>query len=377
MDRELTEALKEHITVEEDMIKEDEIEIDHLSYFQLRDLIWKIGRVVAELEDKKIYIAAINSGFSGGNTAYLAIKLYHKKLQIVGYAKEGLFKQNTYEKAVKKLQRAVSEKQSEAVNKNNIIKRKMYVNIILLAILILLVISLGTGYCIVVAPVRLATERYNEAVDTYNNMAIRYDEVLSNACVDNIDGISDSAGTLKSESTNLSDIISTLLGGNSEKKIKSDTDTIYMLIDSMENDLKVVTQITNPSSDWVLQRLADVELITETAVVSEGNDPGQMLGKEGGYTACVYFAVSDIENESVDGNSVLEKGTDGGGSIEVYASVEDAEARCEYLEKFDGTLLYSGSYAIVGTVVVRTSYRLDGSDQLKLTNEITQAFTRP
>ena len=57
------------------------------------------------------------------------------------------------------------------------------------------------------------------------------------------------------------------------------------------------------------------------------------------------------------------------------ATVEDAEARCEYLSGFDGTVLYSGSYAIVGTMVIRTSYKLTNEQQLALTDKITSAVT--
>lgn len=268
-------------------------------------------------------------------------------------------------------------KRSPKLKNNEVVKEKRYCGKILLIILILFLISLGAGYCLVLSPFRSAAEKYNEAVDAYNDMASRYDEALANTCIDNIEGISPSAGTLKNESTKFSDISSSFLNGNTTDKIKSDTEKIYMLIDCMEDELKIVKQITNPSSDWVIQRLADVSRITELEAVTEDNDPGYLLGKDGGYTACVYFSISDIESDSVPGDSVLEKGTDGGGAIEVYSSVEDAEVRCEYLAGFDGTLLYTGSYAIVGTMVIRTSYRLDGADQLELTNEITQSFTKP
>jgi hypothetical protein len=267
-------------------------------------------------------------------------------------------------------------KRRPKLKNNEVVKEKRYCGKILLAILILFIISLGAGYCMVLSPFRSATEDYNEAVDAYNDMASRYDEALTNTCVDNIEGISASAGTLKIESTKFSDIVSSIINGNTTEKIKSDTEKIYMLIESMEDDLKIINQITNPSADWVIQRLADVSRITESEAATEDNDPGYLLGKDGGYTACVYFSISDIESDSVAGDSVLEKGTDGGGAIEVYTSVEDAEARCEYLAGFDGTLLYTGSYAIVGTMVIRTSYRLDGTDQLDLTNEITQSFTK-
>ena len=42
----------------------------------------------------------------------------------------------------------------------------------------------------------------------------------------------------------------------------------------------------------------------------------------------------------------------------------------------DGTLLYSGSYAIIGTMVIRTSYKLSDNQQVKLTNDITKALTQ-
>ena len=71
----------------------------------------------------------------------------------------------------------------------------------------------------------------------------------------------------------------------------------------------------------------------------------------------------------------MEKGTDAGGAIEVYATAEEAQARCEYLSGFDGTILYSGSYAIVGTMVIRTSYKLDNNQQMALTRSITRELT--
>ena len=152
--------------------------------------------------------------------------------------------------------------------------------------------------------------------------------------------------------------------------------TINEIIKSLEEAKRVVEQIINPSADWITSRLTEIKSITGTEAVSIGNDPNQMLGKEGGYTSCVYFTITDIDSSTVEGNTIVEKGTDAGGAIEVYATVEDAEARCEYFSGFDNTLLYSGSYAIIGTMVVRTSYRLDGKQQLELTNEITKVLTK-
>ena len=87
--------------------------------------------------------------------------------------------------------------------------------------------------------------------------------------------------------------------------------------------------------------------------MTSDNDPNGLLHQEnGGYTACIYFTSTGIETA---GDSPVSKGTDGGGAVEVYSTVQDAEARCEYLSGFDNTILYTGSYAIVGTMVIRIS----------------------
>ena len=61
--------------------------------------------------------------------------------------------------------------------------------------------------------------------------------------------------------------------------------------------------------------------------------------------------------------------------MEIYNTLEEARARCEYLSGFDGTILYSGSYAILGTMVIRTSYKLTNEQQLAFTRMITEKLT--
>lgn len=61
-----------------------------------------------------------------------------------------------------------------------------------------------------------------------------------------------------------------------------------------------------------------------------------------------------------------------------YAGIhmQSGRIRCEYLKGFDNTYLYSGSYAIVGTTVVRTSYRLESEQQLEITSWIFEQLSR-
>ena len=378
MNEELKNVLIDNnVPVKEDKLIENEIKVKKLTYLKLRDAIWKVGRVVAELEDENIYLAAIKNG-KVGNTAYLALKFLPGRVEIVGYAKEGLFNQHTTEKAIKELEKALmpDEPRDEKKNDSEEVvvpnKTKKILGIVI-GILVVACISL---YFMMISPAIKATNDYNKAVDEYNEMSTRYDEALKKVCVDNIEGISATAGRLEKESVELADVIQTVLDGNTANKIENDTATIYKLIDSMKDDLKVVAQIEDPSEKWVTERLKTVSMIKEVEAVSEDNDPNMMLGKDGGYTACLYFTISDIDSDSVEGATIVDKGTDVGGAIEVYKSVKDAEARCEYLSGFDNTLLYSGSYAIIGTMVIRTSYRLDGESQLELTTEITKAFTK-
>ena len=121
--------------------------------------------------------------------------------------------------------------------------------------------------------------------------------------------------------------------------------------------------------------LANVEGITGFQQVTEVLNPDGLLGKEGGYSACVYFTHNAINQSEVPGNNIVAKGTDAGGAVEIYPTLADAQARVEYLAGFDDTILYSGSYAIVGTMVIRTSYKFSDEYQLFLTNAITMALT--
>ena len=68
-------------------------------------------------------------------------------------------------------------------------------------------------------------------------------------------------------------------------------------------------------------------------------------------------------------------GKDGGGCIEVYKNIHDAKTRCDYLKSFDGSILPTGSYSLIGTMIVRTSYQLDDASQYNLTDEIFSSLT--
>ena len=60
MNEELKNVLIDNnVPVKEDKLIEDEIKVKKLTYLKLRDAIWKISRVEADLENVNIYLAAI------------------------------------------------------------------------------------------------------------------------------------------------------------------------------------------------------------------------------------------------------------------------------------------------------------------------------
>ena len=144
----------------------------------------------------------------------------------------------------------------------------------------------------------------------------------------------------------------------------------------VNDSIAQMKQVKNTSEAFVIERLQGIEGIGDISAVTEDNDPNGQLGKSGGYTATVYFTSPLVDQSDVIGSTVIEKGTEGGGAIEVYANVDDDNKRKDYLSAFDGGILSSGSHEVVGTVLVRTSDKLTASQQKELEAAIIEALTR-
>lgn len=154
-------------------------------------------------------------------------------------------------------------------------------------------------------------------------------------------------------------------------------DAICEAMEAVQNSIDQYKLVDCPTESYVIQKLGTVSNVQDISAVTEDNDPNGQLGKAGGYTAAVYFSsdLVDVSELYSVGESVIERGTDGGGCIEVYASPEDAEKRQEYLAAFDGSVLATGSHIVVGTVLVRTSNLLTASQQDALESAIVEALT--
>lgn len=133
--------------------------------------------------------------------------------------------------------------------------------------------------------------------------------------------------------------------------------------------------VNAPDEAYVIKCLETVKDIDGIAAVTEDHDPNGLLNKAGGYTAQVYFS-SPLADHSYLENDIIEAGTDGGGSIEVYKTAEEAKKREEYLASFDGTMTASGSHKVVGTCLVRTSDSLTATQQQELETAIIEALTK-
>jgi hypothetical protein len=144
---------------------------------------------------------------------------------------------------------------------------------------------------------------------------------------------------------------------------------LKMFVESYNNPL------INPPAEFIIQRLSRIPEIGEIQAATEDNDPNRGLNKAGSYTAQVYFESNIIDQSGFDELDVVGKGTDCGGSIEVFSTVADAERRNSYLGNFDGTIFASGSHRVIGTIVVRTSNKLTATQQKNLEAQIIEGLT--
>lgn len=167
-------------------------------------------------------------------------------------------------------------------------------------------------------------------------------------------------------------------------KAKEMTDTDYTdcienlncCRESFKKSIKQYSLVNNPTEEYVINCLKTVPGVLEISAATEENDPNGKLGKARGYTAAVYFSHENVNQSAIYGNSILEKGTDCGGQIEVYANEADANMRNQYLATYDGTIFASGSHTVLGTCVIRTSNELTASKQRELEANIIDALTK-
>lgn len=260
----------------------------------------------------------------------------------------------------------------------------------LIAVVVIIAIGIGVWYFQVKKPHDLAEAKFNAAVKEVDAKNTELTSAMNDAqkildkketVYDNttkeafIAALSDAKATRRK----IPDLPKKTADINTEtKKLSEPLDYSSVINDISEkqtayqNSVLQMKQITNPNEDFVIQRLKEIPNISGYQAVTEDHDPNGNLNKQGGYTSTVYFSTPLIDQSSVYGNDIVDKGTECGGAIEVYASEEDAEKRDSYLASFDGAgMLNSGSHKVLGTIVIRTSTKLTATQQNEFTNNIT------
>ncbi len=246
-----------------------------------------------------------------------------------------------------------------------------WIGIILLALVIIAAIYLGVRY----RGYQKELEAYNELVSDYNITMQEYEKILEVCSVDNVDGMVKEVSYKEKKEWNLLEYIKEAIPFRNADQIAKQKETLDKEVQELVRDYLIAQQITAPDEDWVIEHLKNLSEINEVQAVTKDHDPNGLLGKEGGYTSCIYFSLNGIDEDSVSGDDVVDKGADAGGAVEIYETSEEAGIRCEYLSQFDDTFLYSGSYAIIGTMVIRVSYILEEENQLYVTDAITAELT--
>lgn len=148
-----------------------------------------------------------------------------------------------------------------------------------------------------------------------------------------------------------------------------------MAYKTLDKSIKQYALVNNPKASYIIECLGKVTNVVNISAVTEDNDPNGHLNKAGGYTAQVYFSSDLVNQSSVFGTTVIDKGTECGGSIEVYPTVEDVKKRNDYLATYDGGILASGSHRVIGTCLVRLSDKLTASEQTAMEKNIIKILT--
>ena len=365
-DKEMIQRLEKYVTVDQRDLIVITIPNKEITPVIFRDAIIKTGTLLEEDILTGTYVGIISAGIANSNKCYICGKVSKDTIYLIAFAKEGLIKQDTAAHALKELSNTLEV--SFPVKSK---RKKYFLWIIVLLICMITLVSMS-----VTESFRQSTARYNAAVKDFNGLVVEYQRLNNSVCMETIEGMPVDLDELPYESTDTACLIKSIIKGNSTEKVEADINNIQQLSEYLRSCITIAESINNPSSDWVIERLKTIDDIDEIQTVTKETDVNGLLGKEGGYTSCIYFSSSKIPNDLVSGKNALEKGADGGGAIEVFSSKQDAQERCEYFAKRDNTIYYSGSYALVGTMVVRTSAEFENKEQLALTDQIINAFTQ-
>ena len=155
-------------------------------------------------------------------------------------------------------------------------------------------------------------------------------------------------------------------------EIEEATEPVDTNLDENEQTEGTISPSTNtpegcPTEADIISCLLETPNVLEAAAVTADNDPEGNLNTEDGYYAAIYFSVDLVNQDEISGENLISKGTDAGGCIEAYRTVEDAQARNAYLAGYNLAMFFDPEYhTVVGNLVIRTSRKLDKENQSAL-----------
>lgn len=87
----------------------EEVECEGITFLLVRDNLMTLGKILDENEKKKTYTVCINSGVANSNPCIVVVLVGKDLVSIGAFAREGLIKQHTARKAVKKIQERLTK----------------------------------------------------------------------------------------------------------------------------------------------------------------------------------------------------------------------------------------------------------------------------
>lgn len=235
------------------------------------------------------------------------------------------------------------------------------------------------NYKAVVSVIDTKNAELDSAINKLQEMIDSNEKVIDTSIIDVAKDVCKRAGSAKLVLDEMPNKTDDIIAKTNELRTPPDYSAFLTELNdtyiAYDTSIKQYKQLTNPSEDFIIQRLKTVDEIADVRAVTEDNDPNGKLNKPGGYTATVYFESKNVNQANVYGTDLIDKGTDAGGAIEVYANEEDAIKRNDYLASFDGGIFASGSHKVVGTVLIRTSDELPASKQKALEEKIISAIS--
>lgn len=99
----LYKKLRTYMNFNEKDVVYKEIVVSDMTLMQLRDSLIGIGTILEEDLQEQVYVISIMAGVANMNAAVIAVKLSQNVIKFAGYAREGLIKQHTVDKAIESI----------------------------------------------------------------------------------------------------------------------------------------------------------------------------------------------------------------------------------------------------------------------------------